>query len=54
MSLLFKAGHKIQLVLTFADESTPSATPPVTPAPTVSIYRDAAHPSSVTLPIIPD
>ena len=49
MSLVFKAGHRIRLVLTFAD---PAASPRVQPAPTVTVYRDAAHPSSVTLPII--
>jgi hypothetical protein len=34
--------------LSFAD----TATPRLTPAPTVSIYHDAMHPSSITLPII--
>ncbi len=48
ISIVFKAGHRIQLKLSFADPVTPR----VTPAPTVSIYHDAAHPSSVTLPVI--
>jgi uncharacterized protein len=48
ISILFKAGHRIQLKVSFADTPTPR----VMPAPTVSIYRDAMHQSSVTLPII--
>lgn len=48
-SQVFKAGHRIRLVITFAE----AATPRLTPAPTVSLYRDAAHPSTLTLPIIP-
>jgi uncharacterized protein len=50
ISIIFKAGHRIRLVLTFAD----SVTPKLTPVPTVSIYRDAMHPSSITLPIAAD
>ena len=48
ISFLFKAGHRIQVTLSFAD----SVTPRVMPAPSVSIYRDAMHTSSITLPII--
>jgi predicted acyl esterase len=48
ISIVFKAGHRIRLVLSFADTPTPV----VTPAPTVTIYRDTTHKSSVTLPII--
>jgi putative CocE/NonD family hydrolase len=48
-SMVFAAGHKIRLVLTFADRATPVLTPP----PIVSVYRDRAHASSITLPIIP-
>ncbi|MBN1652365.1 MAG: CocE/NonD family hydrolase [Deltaproteobacteria bacterium] len=48
ISIVFKAGHRIRLVLSFADTPTPV----ITPAPTVTIYRDATHQSSVTLPII--
>ncbi|MET0387328.1 MAG: CocE/NonD family hydrolase [Polyangiales bacterium] len=47
-SMVFEAGHKIRLVLTFADTTTPR----VSPAPSVRIYRDAEHPSSITFPII--
>jgi hypothetical protein len=34
--------------LNFAD----AATPVLQPAPTVTVYRDAEHPSSITLPIV--
>jgi hypothetical protein len=47
---VFKAGHRIQLTISFAD----AVTPKLSPAPTVSIYRDATHPSSITLPIVED
>jgi uncharacterized protein len=50
ISIIFKAGHRIRLVLTFAD----TVTPKLTPVPTVNIYRDAMHPSSITLPIVPN
>jgi uncharacterized protein len=50
ISLVFRAGHRIRLVLTFAD---PVATPRLSPAPEVTIYRDAMRSSSITLPIIP-
>jgi len=48
ISFVFKAGHRIQVTLSFAD----SVTPKLSPAPTVSIYRDAGHASSITLPIV--
>jgi predicted acyl esterase len=48
MSLLFKEGHRIRLVVTFAE----AVTPRLEPAPMVRIHRDAAHASSITLPII--
>ena len=47
--IVFKAGHRIRLLLTFADAVTPRLRPP----PKVTLYRDAAHPSALTLPIIP-
>jgi len=50
ISLLFKAEHRIRLVVTFAEPVTPR----LEPAPMVWIHRDAAHPSSITLPIIKD
>jgi putative CocE/NonD family hydrolase len=48
ISIIFKAGHRIQLKLSFAD----TVTPRITPTPTVSIYHDAMHASSITLPVI--
>lgn len=48
-SMVFNKGHRIRLVLAFAD----TATPQLSPAPTVSILRDAEHPSSITFPVIP-
>jgi predicted acyl esterase len=48
ISIVFAQGHRIRLVLNFAD----AATPVLQPAPTVTVYRDAEHPSSITLPIV--
>ena len=50
ISILIKSGHRIRLVLTFAD----TATARLNPVPTATIYRDAVHQSSITLPIIED
>jgi predicted acyl esterase len=50
LSVRFARGHRIRRALTFAD----AVTPQVQPAPTAKVYRDAAHPPSITLPIIPD
>jgi uncharacterized protein len=47
-SQVFKAGHEIRLVITFSEAPTPR----LMPAPTVKLYRDAAHPSAITLPLI--
>ncbi len=48
ISMIFKAGHRIRLVINFADRATPQ----LDPAPKVAIYRDSSHKSCVTLPII--
>lgn len=48
ISMIFKAGHKIQLAVSFAGRGTPR----LDPAPQVTIYHDAAHKSYLTLPII--
>ena len=50
MSVRFEAGHRIRLVLTFAD----TVTPKIQPAPSVKIYRDATHASAIILPIVAD
>ena len=47
-SIVFKAGHRIRLAVSFADRTTPV----LSPAPKVAIYHDAAHKSYLTLPII--
>jgi predicted acyl esterase len=48
ISMVFKAGHRIRLAITFADRTTPR----LDPAPKVTIHRDSAHRSYVTLPLI--
>jgi uncharacterized protein len=48
ISMVFEAGHKLRLILTFAD----AVTPRLEPVPSVSVYRDAQHPSTITLPVI--
>lgn len=48
ISMVFKAGHKIQLAISFAGRGTPH----LDPAPEVTIYRDTEHISYLTLPII--
>ena len=50
ISTVIKAGHSLQVVINFA---APVVTPVLTPAPQVSLYRDAAHPSAIVLPVIP-
>jgi predicted acyl esterase len=49
LSIVFQKNHIIRLVLTFAVKGT---TPTVSPAPKITLYRDATHRSSITLPII--
>jgi putative CocE/NonD family hydrolase len=48
ISIVFAEGHRIRVVVNFAD----TVTPVQTPAPEVTVYRDEEHPSSITLPII--
>lgn len=48
ISYVFKQGHRIRLVVTFAERGTPE----VKPAPQITLYRNAKHASSITLPII--
>jgi putative CocE/NonD family hydrolase len=48
ISMVFKAGHRIRLVINFADRTTPK----LDPAPKVTIYRDSTHRSYLTLPVI--
>ena len=48
VSMVFKAGHRIRLVINFADRTTPK----LNPAPKVTVYIDSAHRSHLTLPVI--
>jgi len=48
ISMIFKSGHSIRLVVNFAAPATPK----LNPAPKVTIYHDSTHSSYVTLPII--
>jgi putative CocE/NonD family hydrolase len=48
----FRAGHRIRLTFHGADRDTYLAVHPVPPA-RVTIYRDAAHPSHIALPVVP-
>ena len=48
ISMVLKAGHRIRLVINFADRTTPK----LDPAPKVTIYRDSTHRSYLTLPVI--
>jgi len=50
-STIFNAGNRIRLTVTCADKDN-AMTPELSPAPTVSIYRDAGHASYVELPVI--
>jgi len=49
ISIIFKAEHRIRLVLTFA---AGTATPRVDPPPMVTVYRDALHRSALVLPLV--
>jgi len=61
-SWVFKKGHSIRVSIACSDWPTfrlhpklcPDNTPEscVTPAPAITVYRDAVHPSHVTLPIV--
>jgi len=48
----FRAGHRIRITVQGADRDTHHRVYP-SPPPTVTIYRDAAHPSHVILPVAP-
>ncbi len=46
----FSAGHRIRIAVTCADKDS-YQTPPCNPAPTITVFRDAQHPSYVILPV---
>jgi len=49
---LFKAGHRIRVTIQGADADS-NLTFPAVPPPKVTIVRDPAHPSRITLPVLP-
>ena len=51
-SNIFDKGHRIRVTITFADRDN-TQTPELSPAPTVSIYRNANYASYIVLPVIP-
>ncbi|MBN2167524.1 MAG: CocE/NonD family hydrolase [Marinilabiliaceae bacterium] len=48
ISMVFNAGHKIQLAISFSGRGTPR----LNPAPEVTVYRDKEFQSVLTLPVI--
>jgi hypothetical protein len=51
-SNIFDEGHRIRITITFADRDN-TLTPVLSPAPTVSVYRNADYASYIVLPVIP-
>ena len=51
-SYIFDTGHRIRITITCSDKDN-FITPQIDPAPTVSVYRDADHPTYIVLPINP-
>jgi putative CocE/NonD family hydrolase len=51
-SNIFDKGHRIRVTITFADRDN-TQTPILSPAPTVSVYRNPDYVSYITLPVIP-
>jgi putative CocE/NonD family hydrolase len=47
----FPAGHRIRIAVACADKDS-YQTPPSSPAPTITVFRDAEHPSYVILPVV--
>lgn len=52
-SNIFDAGHRIRVTITGADKDN-TLTPELSPAPTVSVYRNAEYASYIVLPVIGD
>ena len=50
-SKVFKTGNRIRLTVTCADKDN-AATPVLDPPPSVTVYRDAARASYVSLPVV--
>jgi putative CocE/NonD family hydrolase len=51
-SNIFDKGHRIRVTITFSDRDN-TKTPELSPAPTVSVYRNANYASYIVLPVIP-
>jgi putative CocE/NonD family hydrolase len=62
-SWVFRKGHRIRVSVACSDYPTYRLHPKLSPAnvpydpdnivPTITVYRDAAHPSHIELPVIP-
>lgn len=52
MSNYIRKGHRLRVAINNFDRQGNWDTPEITPAPTVSIYHDSQHPSSITLPFL--
>jgi putative CocE/NonD family hydrolase len=51
-SNIFNQGHRIRITITGADRDN-TQTPEISPAPTVTVYRNATYTSYIVLPVIP-
>jgi putative CocE/NonD family hydrolase len=47
-----RKGHRLRISISNFDRGANWDTPEITPPPTVTLYHDASHPSSITLPFI--
>ncbi len=52
MSNYVRKGHRLRISINNFDRGANWDTPEINPSPTVTIYHDAQHPSSITLPFI--
>ena len=52
LSNFVRRGHRLRVTINNFDSGSGWDTPEIRPAPTVTLYHDAQHPSSITLPFI--
>lgn len=52
ISYFVRKGHRLRVTINNFDKGGNWDTPVIAPAPRVSVYHDAQHPSSITLPFI--
>jgi putative CocE/NonD family hydrolase len=52
LSNFVRKGHRLRVAINNFDSGSGWDTPEIVPAPTVTLYHDAQHPSSITLPFI--